>query len=195
MAKLLKDYSGPFKPDLKWKDLSRDFLLKLIDVWQWQYVQQSTCYNDVLKQKVGQKITPELINDISYDAWCLLAERSFKRYPKLGNFQLNTIEDCIKVGQLAPDGSSTSLYDCEWNIKSHTHAVANITRCRTLEYYEQKAPEMIEPTCYKLEEALMKRYLLHPGIKVKPLKLPPLPPKQRDPDDIPVCAFDIKLEI
>ena len=34
----MNDYSGPFRPDLTFNDLSKDFLLKVIRIWQWSWL-------------------------------------------------------------------------------------------------------------------------------------------------------------
>jgi hypothetical protein len=37
----LNEYSGPFKPDLTFDDFSKDFLLKLMTVWQYAWIRMS----------------------------------------------------------------------------------------------------------------------------------------------------------
>jgi hypothetical protein len=34
----LQDLSGPFNPNLKFEDFSKDFLLKLMTEWQWAWL-------------------------------------------------------------------------------------------------------------------------------------------------------------
>jgi hypothetical protein len=31
----LTDYSGEYKPDIKYEDFSKDFLIKLMNIWRW----------------------------------------------------------------------------------------------------------------------------------------------------------------
>jgi len=67
--------------------------------------------------------------------------------------------------------------------------VMTVRQCRSLIYFEREAPHMIEPTCYRLEERVMKAYLVNPKVKVTPLKLPP----RKERDEV-ACIWEFKIE-
>ena len=92
----LKDYSGPFNPDLKFEDFSKDFLLKLMRAWQHAWIMQEDAWYEAILEKHG----PEDANDIGLKAWVTMAERVHPRYAKLGNIRLNTVVDSLKALQL-----------------------------------------------------------------------------------------------
>ena len=44
MAEELNDLSGPFNPDLTFRDLSKEFLLKIMEVWQFAWIHMATAW-------------------------------------------------------------------------------------------------------------------------------------------------------
>lgn len=95
------------------------------------------------------------------------------RYTKIGNIQLNTVVDSLKCLQSPLDNNIGPLYAVEYEIKNPNHLIMTIVQCRSLVRFERAAPQRIEAVCYNFEEAVMKKYLANPKVKVSPLKLPP----------------------
>jgi hypothetical protein len=181
----LNDYSGPFKPDLTFDDFSKKFLLKLMTVWQYAWIRMSESWYTAVSEKFG----PDAANDCNMQAWVKVAERVNPRYPKVANFQLNTILDSLKCLQLPLDNNIGPLYPVEYDIKTPNHVIMSIMQCRSLISYEKAAPEMIGPICHVLEQKLMEKYLMNPRIRVTPLKLPP-----RKSQEEMACQWELKLE-
>ena len=93
----LNDYSGPFKPDLTFDDFSKDFLLKLMTVWQYAWIRMSESWYTAVSERFGA----DAANDCNMQAWVKVAERVNPRYPKVANFQLNTVLDSLEVSSTA----------------------------------------------------------------------------------------------
>ena len=181
----LNDYSGPFRPDLTFDDFSKEFLLKLMTVWQFAWIRMADSWYEAVKGRFGAKAA----NDCSLEAWTKVGERVNPRFPKIANIQLNTVLDSLKCLQLPLDNNIGPLYPVEYEIKNPDHVIMTINQCRSLVYFERSAPEMIEPTCYVLEEAVMRKYLMNPRIKITPLKLPP-----RQSQEEIACKWEFKLD-
>ncbi len=185
MPKEMDDYSGPFNPDLTFNDFSKEFLLKLMTVWQFAWIRMAEAWYQAVQKRFGAKAA----NDCNLEAWATVGDRVNPRYPKIANIELNTVLDSMKCLQLPLDNNIGPLYPVEYEIKSPNHVIMTLTQCRSLLYYEKSAPEMIEPVCYELEEATIKKYLINPKIQVTALKLPP----RNSPEDI-ACKWEFKLE-
>lgn len=185
----LHDLSGPFNPHLRFKDFSKDFLLKLMNVWQYAWLHMSGAWYDAVKERFSS----EAANQCELAAWVRIGERVNPRYAKVANIQLNTVVDSLKALQLPLDNTIGGLFPGKADIKSDNHVIWTVTQCRTLLFLEKNEPERIEPMCYVLEKAVMEKYLINPNIKVTPLKLPPLPPQRKSPDEI-ACQWEYKLE-
>ena len=179
----LNDYSGPYKPDLRLEDLSKGFLIKLIEEYEYAWLDLTGGWYNHIKEKFGAQAADEgeLV------AWCRMAERINPRYAKLANIQLNTVVDSLKALQLPLDNNrADALFPAgEFDIKNPNHVILTIRKCRTLEFMEKRAPEEIAPRCYVLEQETMYRYLINPYIKITALKLPP----RKSPDDI-ACQWE-----
>ncbi len=181
----LNDYSGPFKPDLTFNDFSKDFLLKLMNIWEFAWVHLQAQIHDVLKEKFGF----EAANEATLEILKRMSDRVNPRYAKLGNIQLNTVVDSLKCLQLPLDNNIGGLYPAEFDIKDPNHVIMTITQCRSLLFYERQAPELIQSICHVVEEPMIRKYLINPKIEVTPLKLPP----RTNPDEI-ACQWEFKLE-
>jgi len=181
----MNDYTGSFKPDLTFSDFSKDFLLKLMHIWQYAWLQLDAAWFDAVRERLGDEAT----YDCATQAWSRMAERVNPRYAKMANFPLNTVIDSMKVLQLPLDNTTGGLYPVEYDIKSENHVVMTVKQCRSLLFFESQAPERIDPICNGLERQVMAKYVANPNMKVTPLKLPP----RKSPDDI-ACVWEFKLE-
>jgi hypothetical protein len=180
----LTDLSGPFYSNLRHKNFSKDFLLKMMHAWQYAWLIMNGGYYDAVRKRFGF----EAANECELAAWIRVGERVNPRYAKMANIQLNTVVDSLKVTQLPLD-STIGLFPAEYNIKSPNHVIETVTKCRTLDYLEKNDPERIEPVCYRLEEQIMGKYLINPKIKITPLKLPP----RKSLEEI-ACQWEFRLE-
>lgn len=181
----LTDYSGPYKPDLRFEDFSKDFLLKLVNVWQHAWLTLEGAWYDAVNERLGF----EAANDCNLKAWLMVGERVNPRLAKAASIQLDTVVDSLKVLQLPLDNTSGGLFVSEYDIKTPNHVILTVTRCLSLEYFERKAPERIVPMCHVMEGPIIQKYCVNPRVKVTPLKLPP----RKSPDEI-ACQWELKIE-
>jgi hypothetical protein len=181
----MNDYSGTFKPDLTFSDFSKDFLLRLMHLWQYAGLQLDAAWFDAVRERLGDEATYACATQ----AWSRMAERVNPRYAKMANFPLNTVIDSMKVLQLPLDNTTGGLYPVEYDIKSENHVVMTVKQCRSLLFFESQAPERIDLICNGLERQVMAKYVANPNMTVTPLKLPP----RKSPDEI-ACVWEFRLE-
>ena len=182
----LDDYSGPFYPNLRHKNLSKSFLLKLLDSWQFVLLIMNQAYFDWTSDRHGRAAAVE----INREAWSRVTQRCNRRYLRMAGIELNTLLDSLKCLQLPMANSMGRLYPAEYDIKNENHVVMTIRDCRSLGYWERRGhvPEMTEAVCHASEREAIQRYLLNPNIEVTPLQLPP----RRSRDDA-ACRWEFKL--
>ncbi|MFC1944977.1 hypothetical protein ACFLX5_05845 [Chloroflexota bacterium] len=185
MAGKMEDYSGPFDPDLKFEDFSREFLLKLMDVWQREWLDLLGIWFAVVREKFG----PDAAADCNLEALSRLNRGFYHRFPEVGNYRPTTVREAVKSFQLGLDNITGGVYQNEFDFKSDNHLIMTVYRCKSLEFYERAAPEMIKPICHVLEKAIMELQLVNLDIKVTALKLPP----RKSPEEVP-CRWELKLE-
>jgi len=180
----LDDLSGPLYLNLTHRNFSKEFLLKMMQTWQFAWLIMSGAYYDAARARLGF----DAANAINRAAWRRIAEKVNPRYPKIANIQLDTVLDSLKCTQLPLDNNVGPLYPVDFDIKDPNHVVMTITQCKSLLFYERQAPEMIEEICHGFEQEGIENYLLNPKIRVTPLKLPP----RANQDDI-ACQFELKM--
>jgi hypothetical protein len=166
----LADYSGPFKPDLTLKDLSKDFLIRLIEVHQYAWVTMTESWYRSVEKRYGSEVGL----DTELEAWKRLTEKLGPRYQKAANIQLNTVADSVKITQIVLDNSRVdSPFPSKWEAIDDNHITQTIEKCQSLDFFERKAPERIQKVCEVNEKQMIQRYIVNPYVKLRPLKLPP----------------------
>jgi len=182
--KEMNDYSGPYDPNLTFDDFSKEFILKLMQVWQYAWLHMTEAWYDAVKEKVDK----ETADVCETAAWCRIGERVNPRFAKVANIQLNTCLDSMKCIQLPLDNTTGGLFPAQIEVINPNHIIWTIPRCRSLEFFEAKAPERIKYVCYENEKRVIERYLVNRKIKVTPLKLPP----RKGPNEI-ACKWEAKM--
>ncbi len=185
MTRELNDLSGPFDPTLTFQDLSKEFLLKIMEVWQFAWIHMATAFYDVAREKYGI----DAANQMQLEAWTRVGDKVNPRYPKIANIEMKTVLDSLKAAQLPLDNTMGNLYKAQYEIINENHVILTIPQCRSLRYYEREAPEMIDFFCHQLEVPMMQRYYINPKLTVKPLKVPP----RSSPEEI-ACQWELKIE-
>ena len=185
MSGEMSDYSGPFKPDLTLEDFSKDFLLKLANVWQYAWLHMTEAWCEAVRKRFGAQVADEC----ELEAWLSIGERVNPRYAKVANIQLNTVEDCLKCPQLPLDNWAGGLFPAEFDIKGPNLAIVTQKKCRSLEFFEKKQPEKVKWLCQTSCPQVATKYAVHPKIKLTPLKVPP----RKSRDEI-ACQWEYRIE-
>jgi hypothetical protein len=182
----MEDYSGPYKHDLQWEDFSKEFLIKLMYAWQRAYLRLNAFWYEAATNRSGM----DGADSCNLEVWSKVGEKVVSKFAKIGNFELNTVLDSLKLCQLVPDSFvGSELFAGDVDIKNENHVISTTTKCAVLEFFEKAAPDRMQYFCHTLEKTTMEKYFNNPRIKVTPLKLPP-----RDGPDAPCCSFEFKIE-
>ena len=182
--KEMNDYSGPYNPDLTFNDFSKEFILKLMKVWQYAWLHMTEAWYDAVKEKVDK----ETADVCETAAWCRIGERVNPRFAKVANIELNTVLDSMKALQLPLDNTTEGLFPIQLEIINPNHVIWTIPQCQSLKFFEAKCPERIKYVCYENEKRVIERYMINRKIKVTPLKLPP----RSNPGEI-ACKWEAKM--
>ena len=182
----LTDLSGPFDPNVRFEDFSKDFLLKIMKVWQYAWLTLSEDWYDAVVEQCGQ----EKANLCERAAWLNMGAKVNPRYAKIANIPLNTVLDSVKAMCLPLDNTLGGLFPVEYDIRDENHVIMTVRDCQGLRYWEKTAPERIPWVCsdhWCMEQ--IRNYLINRNIRVTALKLPP----RKNRDEI-ACQFELTLE-
>ena len=187
--KELDDLSGPWNQDLTFDDLSKEFLLNIMGVWQYAWITLNGKWYDQVRTRLGFDVA----NECELAAWLGMSKKVNPRYAKLAKIELNTVLDSLKCLQLPLDntmkGKNAGLYEGDFEVVSPNEVHVTYKRCAALEGLEKHWPERIVPVCQKLEKPIMESYAINPRFEAVPVRLPP----RKSKDEI-ACEWIFRLK-
>ena len=167
----LKEYRGKYDPKIKYQDFSKDVLARLLDAYSKEIALLSAFWYNAVKDKGGA----EKAFACELKVWQDIGAPEMEWAREALNIQENDLNALAKLIQMG--GSfARDVYDSSFDFKSPDRVVFTITKCPSLTYLERhNERERVVQICQILEPASMKAYAaaVNPGIKIKPLKLPP----------------------
>ncbi len=185
MTRELNDYSGDYKPDLKYEDFSKAALIRLWQLASKHYFGIARSYITDLRKRHGEK-EALAINDKIWMEWY---PTEFRIVLDAMNIKGNDVETLFKFIQCY--GGVAGLMNIELDLKNKDHGIFTVRRCPILESNERRNdPEAIHHLCgMDVVGYEMWGHVINPKITTKCLKLPP----RKDKNEI-VCQWEWKLE-
>lgn len=184
MADLI-DYSGEFKPDLKYEDFSKDTLVKLL----YEYARTTNVLDGEYTTEIMTRHGQKEANDSQTKVWERHGPRVTRWIQRTLNIKGDDIPTCFKSLQMVPS-FSPEHYDIKWDVRSPEYGIFTVTRCKFLEEMEKAGKGFEKFICGKSEpdsfQLLAKG--INPKIVVKPLILPP----RKSKGDI-CCQFEFRI--
>jgi hypothetical protein len=187
----LQDYSGPYMPDGKFADFSKDALVRLLQSYGKIFVGLMGMWNTINRQRMSVEETSKLDAEV-YEM--MVRQFELPLVTQTMNIHGNDVVTMLKYLQMSPDGIRGGLYECDQDIKNNNHAILTYTKCPTLFYFERHGSEKdIEGNCGlggsedRAFAAICKYF--NPNMKHRALKLPP----RKSKEDI-CCAWEFRVE-
>ena len=182
----LQDYSGPYKPDLKLTDFSKEALVELLVAASKLYLGADGMWTTVIQKRYGE----EVAFNCSREVWAANYHHEIVRPCEALNIKGDDVATAFKHLQVDP--GFAVMFDCDFDLKNKDHGIFTVKRCLSLEYCERHNNTWLQKLiCEELdaEGFEVHAHYFNPKIKVTPLKLPP----RKGPDDI-ACIWEYKLE-
>lgn len=183
----LKDYSGPFKADLKYEDLSKDVLVKLLKAYSRQINVLPTYWMAEVQKRNGLEAAKECL----LSTWCRIGKYETGWAMEAANIKGNDVEAYCKACQLM--GSfAQDYYQHEVDLKNHNHAILTVQYCPAFNAMEKAGDlEWLDWVCQVLEHEAMKEYVkpVNPAIQVRRLRAG----RRSNPSE-PHCRWEFIIE-
>lgn len=186
----MKDYSGDFKPDLKYQDFTKDTLAALLVEVGRAMIAIDGYWHTRFAEKFG---------DVEADKWgawvwgTMYPKHVIPRIRKVLNIQGDDVYSWAKYTQMDP-GLPIGMYDSTFTILNRNHVIWSCNNCPSYLYMvrEGKGRENIVCGVGGLEDLGISGYAhaFNPAIKVTRLQGAPLKSK----DQHPHCQWELKLE-
>ena len=177
----LKDYSGPFKPDLRFMDFSKETLVKMY-LHSCEYMLAIMEYYQAwVVGKLGMEGMHEMMRDVwGNEEFLKKLMASKKEYIGISG---NDIEALAKDFQLDATALPDKLYQCTHELSpSKDRLVYTFHKCRGVDVLEavdeNLLGEMCRATCPPAITATASAY--NPNIETKILKIPPRTQQMKD---------------
>ncbi|MFC1943942.1 DUF6125 family protein [Chloroflexota bacterium] len=183
----LKDYSGPFNPDIKYEEFSKETLLGMLEVFSKLYLLMDGLWHTGVAQQYGEEVAWKIEDDV----WVKLASYEPKEVARVLNVQGDDVASLMKINQWFA-GFWHTLYPHRIELKDKNHSVLTCFNCPQLQYFERMGDEAgIIQSCHVVECKVWEMYahFINPKMQSIPLKLPP----RKSPDEI-ACQFEFKIE-
>ncbi len=181
----LKDYSGPFKRDIKYEDLSKEALTKLLKAYCKEILTIDAYWHEQMQKRVGEEASRECL----LANWCRIGKHEMKWTMDALNIKGNDVEAYVKANQFVPSFAQ-GIFDYDWDLINKNYAVLTVKHCPAFAGLKHE-PQKLDWVCQVLEDAAIKAYAdaINPDIKVQPLKVGYL----GEPDEI-ACKWEFKAE-
>jgi hypothetical protein len=182
----LKDYSGPFNPDLRFEDFSKETLVKLLKEYSRLYLILHGSWHTLVRERFGDRANI----DLDCYQWMVSAPANAHWLARALKIQPENVESYFKALQVDP-AFPLALFDLEYELVTPDHGFMTCKRCTALDAYEAEGRGHEVPMCHEEEPATFAYAALyhHPKMVIRPVKLPPRTSK----DEI-ACKWECKIE-
>ncbi|MFC2019848.1 DUF6125 family protein [Chloroflexota bacterium] len=164
----MDDYSGQFRPNLSYRDLSHELLAKLLALYSRLYIGLDGFWY----LAVGERISNEEALACDIKAWEGICKYEMAKITRKLNIQGGDVVSFMKAMQLTPFFLSMQH---QIDIKDQNHAVLTITHCPTLAALEKEGLGREAEICRLFDPKAFQNYasFFSPDIEVKCLEAPP----------------------
>ena len=165
------DLSGPLYPHLTHENFSKDFLLRMMEAWQYAWLTLAETHFITARKEHGYDEAMKICDA----AWAKATPGIQRRYAQTASITTNTVVDSLKLMQLSMDTSIGPLYEASYDLKSDNHVIMTISQRDTAPHPEWPAPELDVAIAQGDWAERIRLSLANPSIEVTPLDNVPQP--------------------
>jgi len=181
----LQDYSGEFRPNIKYQDFSKEALARLLTEYGRLGLALDGWWHTIVREKYGKDEAIKL----ELAVWDRGVPYEQLRVMEALNIRGNDVATCFKELQMDPQ-YCLGIFDITWDLKNNNYGIFTVNRCRALERFEKQGDTktMLEMCALDVKAFEKIARFFNPNMKVTTLKLPP----RKSPNEI-ACRFECKI--
>ncbi len=181
----LKDYSGAFKPNLKYTDFSKEALIHLWKSASKLYQGMAGIWSTIARNKLGD----ETAFTWEPEAWKKLIPLEIKWVCQEMNIKGDDVETLFKWMQCYAAYGPTMDFDLD--LKNKKHGIFTVKKCPALEYFERHDDVKGQENACGMDVwgFQLQATCINPKIKCNVLRMPP----RKSKDEI-CCQMEYILE-
>jgi len=191
MSKERNDFSGPIGDRVPWEEFSKEFLLKVMRLWQEQWEAFSTGLVKIGSEMEGVGVVNA--SELVARTMETIAPPIFAKIAEVCKVDVNTVEGRVKAGGLCMD-NMYDHYPGQYEVKSDKEVILRYDRCAVMDKKLVGDLDILHYVCQYVEPRYAMTMLNYPGqrkIKVELLKIPESMTKK--PGE-PVCIWRFAFE-
>jgi hypothetical protein len=181
----LQDYSGEFRPNIKYQDFSKDALARLLTEYGRLGLALDGWWHTTVREKYGKDEAIKL----EVATWERGIPYEQQRVMEALNIKGNDVATLFKELQMDPQ-YCLAIFDITWDLKNNNHGIFTVNRCRALEKFEKQGDMKTALEMCNLDINAFDKIakFFNTNMKVNTLKLP----TRKGPNDI-ACRFECKI--
>jgi len=179
----LPDYSGEFRPDLKFTDFSKEALIRMWEAAANLYIGINQIWMGFVQEKMGEETAKEWLQAV----WSRGIAMEYGLVTGPMNIHGDDVATLFKAWQCNPGPLSM---DIEYSLKDAKHGTITVKRCPFLEILEAADMRDWMKLAIAIDQEGFEHYAksINPKMKVTPLKLPP----RKSKDEV-ACQWEFAI--
>lgn len=183
----LADYSGPFRADFRYEDLSREALVRLVR----EYAQAVHILDRSMCAAIGLSHGREEVERLAIEEWRGASPVYGERLRRIMNIEGDGVEAIFKVLQVDP-GFPHHYLDVHYEVVDEKHGFFELAYCGALMDVEPWGDRMVTGMCHHIEDGTfdVTAQAINPKAHIRPVHRPPRVPSDRTPH----CRWEVVID-
>ena len=174
----MPDYSGEFRADFRYEDLSRQALVRLVR----EYAQAVHILDRSMCAAIGMSLGMEQMERLAIEEWRGASPVYGKRLRRIMGVEGDDVEAIFKVLQLDP-GFPHHYLDVRYEVVDERHGFFELAYCGALMDAEPWGDKMVTGMCHHIEDGTfdVTAQAINPKAHIRHVHRPPRVPTDRVP--------------
>jgi hypothetical protein len=181
------DYAGPFDPDFRYEDLSKEALVRLVREYALivHLLDRSMC------AALGMRFGMQVMEEMAIEEWKGASPIYGERLRRIMAIEGDGIEAIFKVLQLDP-GFPHHYMDVHYEVVDDRHGFFELRHCGALLDVEPFGERLVTSMCHTMEDATfdVTAQAVNPKAHVQHVHRPPRMPADR----MPHCRWEVTID-
>ena len=181
------DYSGPFDPDFRYEDLSKEALVRLVREFALivHLLDRSMC------AAIGMRYGGDVVKELAVEEWRGASPLYGARLRQIMNVEGDGVPAIFKVLQLDP-GFPHHYMDVRYEVVDEHHGFFELAHCGALLDAEPWGEQMVTNMCHHIEDGTFDytAQAVNPKARIRPVHRPPRRPADRTPH----CRWEVVID-
>jgi hypothetical protein len=187
MSDGMDDYSGPFRPELRLEDFSKEALVRLCR----ELMLAAHLLDRAIMPAILQRFGAKAMEELAIEEWRGASPVYTGRIRKAMNIEGDDVASIFKSLQLDP-GFPHQYMDVHYEVEGPKKGWFWLNYCGALADVEPWGEERVVSMCHHIEDPTFDATMqaVNPRARCRPVHRPPRDPKDR----VPVCRWEVTID-